>query len=156
MKRPYVIQRISDRNTTMEGTVQRAANRLRGAGVREETAAAIVLAIVEALGNVARHARNPAEPVKFELLMDIQSTRITIDVVDYGPGFELTKRKMPDPFCEAGRGIALMQRICDSMDYCRGASGNHLILQKRLAGGSNFEAIRHGSGGPPMSKRSHN
>ncbi|PZR63088.1 MAG: hypothetical protein DLM53_03475 [Candidatus Eremiobacter antarcticus] len=139
----------------MEGAVQRAANRLRGAGVTEETAAGIVLAIVEALGNVARHACNPAEPVQFELLMEIQPTRITIDVVDYGPGFELTRRKMPDPFCEAGRGIALMQRICDSIDYCRGASGNHLILQKRLAGGSHFDGIRHGSGGPPTPKRFH-
>jgi anti-sigma regulatory factor (Ser/Thr protein kinase) len=151
-----VIQRISDRNTTMEGTVQRAANRLRGAGVTEETAAGIVLAIVEALGNVARHARHAAEPVRFELLMEIQPTRITIDVVDYGPGFELTKQKMPDPFCEAGRGIALMQRICDSIDYCRGASGNHLILQKHLGGGVGFDAIRHGSGGPPIPKSSHN
>jgi anti-sigma regulatory factor (Ser/Thr protein kinase) len=125
-----VIQRISDRHTTMEAAVQRAANRLRGAGVREETAAGIVLAIVEALGNVARHARRPAEPVKFDLLMEIQPTRVTVDVVDYGPGFELT------------------------MDYCRGASGNHLILQKRLADGSHFEAIRRGSGRPPARKRS--
>ncbi len=138
----------------MEGAVHRAANRLRGAGVREDAVAGIVLAIVEALGNVARHARHPAERVRFELLMDIGPTRVTIDVVDYGPGFELTKRKMPDPFSEAGRGIALMQRICDSIDYCRGASGNHLILQKRLAGGGHFEAIRSGSGGPPAAKRS--
>ncbi|HLW38364.1 MAG TPA: ATP-binding protein [Candidatus Eremiobacteraceae bacterium] len=128
-----MIQSLSDNQFTIEQAVHSAARRLRAANVEQETAAGVVLAIIEALGNVARHACKPFEPLRFELLLEVKRGCIVVDVVDYGPGFELRRATMPDPFAESGRGIPLMQRFCDSLEYRRGRSRNHLILRKRLA-----------------------
>jgi len=129
--RNTVIQSLSDNQFTIEQAVHSAARRLRAANVEQETAAAVVLAIVEALGNVARHACKPYEPLKFDLLLEIQRGCITVDVVDYGPGFDLRPCPMPEPLAESGRGIPLMQRFCDSLEYRRGSQRNHLIMRKR-------------------------
>ena len=129
-----VIQSLSDNQFTIEQAVHGAARRLRVARVEQETAANVVLAIVEALGNVVRHACKPYEPLKFDLMLEVKRDYIVVDVIDYGPGFELQPTSMPDPLAESGRGIPLMQRLCDSLEYRRGSRRNHLILRKRLSG----------------------
>lgn len=130
--RNTVIQSLSADQSTIEQAVHTAARRLRAAKVEGETADGVVLAIIEALGNVARHACKPYEPLKFDLMLEVKRGCITVDVVDYGPGFELRPAEMPDPLAESGRGIPLMQRFCDSLEYRRGNRRNHLILRKRF------------------------
>ena len=130
--RNTVIRSISDNQFSIEQAVHNAARRLRAANVEQETAAGVVLAIIEALGNIARHASHPFEPLKFDLMIEIGRGMIVVDVVDYGPGFELRPVEMPDPLAESGRGIPLMRRFCDSLEYRRGNERNHLILRKRL------------------------
>ena len=68
-----VIQSLSDNQFSIEQAVHSAARRLRAANVEQETAAGIVLAIIEALGNIARHATRPLEPLKFELDQDYET-----------------------------------------------------------------------------------
>jgi serine/threonine-protein kinase RsbW len=128
-----VIQTLSDNQFSIEQAIHSAARRLRAANVEQETAAGIVLAIIEALGNIARHATRPFEPLKFELMLEVKRGCVVVDVMDYGPGFDLVPAAMPDPLAESGRGIPLMQRFCDSLEYRRGGGVNHLILRKRLA-----------------------
>ena len=128
-----VIQSLSDNQFSIEQAVHSAARRLHAANVEQETAAGIVLAIIEALGNIARHATRPLEPLKFELVLEVKRGCVIVDVMDYGPGFDLVPAAMPDPLAESGRGIPLMQRFCDSLEYRRGGRVNHLILRKRLA-----------------------
>ena len=130
--RNTVIQSLSDNQFSIEQAVHGAARRLRAANVEQETAAGIVLAIIEALGNIARHATQPFEPLKFELMLEVKRGCVVVDVVDYGPGFDLVPAVMPDPLAESGRGIPLMQRFCDSLEYHRGGRVNHLILRKRF------------------------
>lgn len=126
-----MIQSLSDNQFAIEQAVHSAARRLRAAHVEQETAAGVVLAIIEALGNVARHACQPYEPLKFDLLLEVKRGYIRVDVVDYGPGFELRSTRMPDIMAESGRGIPLMQRFLDSLEYRRGTRRNHLIMRKR-------------------------
>ncbi len=127
-----MIQSLNENQFTIEQAVHSAARRLRAANVEQETAAGVVMAIIEALGNVARHASTPYEPLRFELVLEIKRGHITIDVVDYGPGFVLTPLAMPEPLAECGRGIPLMRRFCDSLEYRRSGRRNHLILRKRF------------------------
>ena len=133
--RSKVIRSLGGKQPTLEQAVHMAGRRLAAAHVDEETAASVSLAILEALGNIARHACRPSESLKFDLLLDIGHDLITVDVADYGPGFELHNYAMPDIFAESGRGIPLMRQLCDSLEYRRGPARNHLILRKRYAPG---------------------
>ncbi|MDQ6781641.1 MAG: ATP-binding protein [Candidatus Eremiobacteraeota bacterium] len=128
-----MIQSLSANQCTIEEAVHSAARRLRAAKVEGDAADGVVLAIIEALGNVARHACKPYAPLKFDMMLEVKRGCITVDVVDYGPGFELRPTDMPDPMAESGRGIPLMQRFCDSLEYRRGLRRNHLILRKRFS-----------------------
>ncbi len=126
-----MIRSSSFSHYTLEQAVNDAARRLVAANVDQDTAAGVVLAIVEALGNVARHATKPTDPLRFDLRLDIDDDTILIEVVDYGPGFDLRPTMMPDPLAESGRGIPLMRRFCDSVEYRRGGQRNRLIMRKR-------------------------
>ena len=54
-----MIQSVSDNQFIIQQAIGSAARRLRAANVNGDTAAGIVLAIIEALGNIARHATGP-------------------------------------------------------------------------------------------------
>lgn len=127
-----MIQSVSDNQFVIQQAIGSAARRLRAANVNGDTAAGIVLAIIEALGNIARHATGPEEPLRFDLLVAVRRGYVVVDVVDYGPGFELANCRMPDPYAESGRGIPIMRQFCDSLVYRRGGKRNHLILRKRV------------------------
>jgi anti-sigma regulatory factor (Ser/Thr protein kinase) len=87
------------------------------------------LAVGEAVANVVRHAAKP--PGTFELMVEITPQTLIATVTDYGPGFSMGNRQMPDPTREYGRGIPLMQALCDAVEYRRN-NPNQLRLLKYL------------------------
>ncbi|MBC5823367.1 MAG: ATP-binding protein [Candidatus Eremiobacteraeota bacterium] len=121
------IRRLRLHPSIVNEAVDMVKRQLMSASIDSDTIDALVLSTMEAVGNVVRHARSP----DCELAVHVQGNLVKLQVTDYGPGFTLTHRAMPDPFAEGGRGIALMQSACDSVDYEMRRSGNCLTLLKR-------------------------
>ena len=119
----------TDRNV-VEQAVSFAADTLRATDVAAQSAESLTIAVLEAVGNVVRHAAKHACEFTVEVRRD--GDHAVVAVVDHGPGFELRPAKMPDSFQECGRGVPLMQTLCDSVEYLAGADGNRLVLTKRI------------------------
>ncbi len=126
---PANVQMLRIHPSVVEEAVDIVTRKLNKALVDEHTTHDIVVSAMEAIGNVVRHAKSS----ECELAVHVQDGTVNLQVTDYGPGFALTKREMPDPFAESGRGIAMMQSVCDSVDYEMRAAGNCLTLLKRGA-----------------------
>jgi serine/threonine-protein kinase RsbW len=121
----------SNDRCVVEAAVTFAAERLRAGKFSDDVAQALQLALLEAVGNVVRHAAGRACEFSIAVTRDVDTA--VIEVVDYGPGFELHLVQMPEPFAEGGRGLPLMQRLCDSVEYRTASDGNRLVLKKRIA-----------------------
>ena len=123
------VRRLRLHPSIVDEAVDMVKRQLINASIDTDTIDALVLSTMEAVGNVVRHSRSP----DCELAVQVQGNLVKLQVTDYGPGFILTNMTMPDPFAEGGRGIALMQSACDSVDYEMRRSGNCLTLLKRQA-----------------------
>jgi len=95
-----------------------------------EDAESLLLSVMEAIGNVIRHAAGKARD--FSITVERARDIAVVEVLDHGPGFTLHPRPMPDVHAENGRGVPLMQRLCDSVEYSTSVEGNRLVLKKRL------------------------
>jgi serine/threonine-protein kinase RsbW len=96
-----------------------------------DAADALQVAVVEAVGNVVRHAAAPAGD--FSIGVHRCENVAVIEILDHGPGFNMRPSAMPDALAECGRGVALMQQLCDSVEYRRAIDGNRLVLKKRIS-----------------------
>jgi anti-sigma regulatory factor (Ser/Thr protein kinase) len=91
------------------------------------------LAFVEAANNVAEHGNVSPESRLFQLAVDVTATNVEIRIIDHTAGFEYPDEvKLPDDsLSEGGRGLYLIESICDRVHYLRGRGTNCLILRKR-------------------------
>jgi len=109
---------------------QAVADLLHPLAVAAELVFDFQLAVCEGVTNVIRHAR-PSRNCRLDLTVGGNS--VTAVIVDFGPGFSLRPTPMPGPASTGGRGVPLMQQLCDSVRYDRNRP-NRLILKKNLAG----------------------
>lgn len=93
----------------------------------------------EALDNAVIHGckSDPREHV--DVTARVTADRITICISDGGEGFDWRKRMLAvhDPLSTSGLGIPIMMKYSSRLRYNR--RGNRLILEQRLAGGSNYD-----------------
>jgi anti-sigma regulatory factor (Ser/Thr protein kinase) len=115
----------------VEAAVRFAASRLRATKVAKDFAGPLEMAVLEAVGNVVRHAAHRACEFTIEVMRNDDVA--IVEVVDHGPGFDLRPVQMPDAYQECGRGLPLMQSLCDSVEYLPGEDGNRLVLTKKVA-----------------------
>ena len=117
----------------IEAAMAYASERLRALRIDNASVEALELAVLEAVGNVVRHAVGRAHD--FSIAIKRRGRTASVEVVDFGPGFELRRARMPQASAEQGRGLPLMQRLCDSVEYHVAplGDGNRLILKKRVA-----------------------
>lgn len=114
------------------------ATALRAAGVTGECVGEVEVAISEACTNVYRHAGHGAS---YEVAISIGDERLTMDVVDFGPGFGDPGAEPPTTAeleAEGGRGIALMRALTDRavFDTITGGGGSvHLMKLLRWSDG---------------------
>ena len=116
----------------IEKAVEFTLRQLENASLDEDARESVVVATLEAIGNAVRHTPTDGPEPEFRLSIDIHKDYVLVNVVDYGPGFELEPKPMPSPLEEEGRGIPLMQSLCDAVTYEQRLDGNHLMLYKRL------------------------
>jgi serine/threonine-protein kinase RsbW len=97
------------------------------------------LALIEGFTNVVRHAHKglPEEtPITIEV--SVTSDRLDMKIWDRGPGFDFgamldQKLRTTTPESEGGRGLRILDRVADTVEYSRSANQcNCLHIQKRL------------------------
>jgi serine/threonine-protein kinase RsbW len=102
--------------------------------VGKRAAADCELALVEACNNAIQNARGESRqrPVRIETWR--RASEIELRVTDHTPGFELIgQAQLPPIESESGRGLFIIQKLMDQVEYQPGPHGNVLILRKILA-----------------------
>jgi len=104
---------------------------LREHGCGEDTGADFELALVEACNNAIKHTSSAAqEPIIIEI--SVGRSEIELRVIDHGHGFAWPANiELPSPEDENGRGLYLIRRLMDSVQYERGNGRNALVLKRK-------------------------
>ena len=87
----------------------------------------------EAFDNAVNHAHQGIEDKSIELELTILSQSIVFKIWDYGAEFDLEARrlKLPNaiaPEAESGRGIFLLEELCDYFSYTQQPDGRNCLL----------------------------
>jgi serine phosphatase RsbU (regulator of sigma subunit)/anti-sigma regulatory factor (Ser/Thr protein kinase) len=108
---------------------------LKDSGVDEEELNNWELAIVEATNNVAEHGNTSDLDDRFQLDILADARVIEVRVTDFTPGFDYPDAvDLPDPLSEGGRGLFLIEAICDTVQYLKGSGVNCLVMRKARQG----------------------
>ena len=99
----------------------------------------IQLAVDEACANVVDHAYQGMEPGEFEISCSFGQASLTIDVRDWGRGFEPNDVEQPDveaPLEErtlGGLGLYIVNKVMDHVEFTFDPKvGNRLRMAKRI------------------------
>jgi serine/threonine-protein kinase RsbW len=89
----------------------------------QETLADLKLALTEACSNAVRHAY-PGGGGHVEIVYELQSDRLVIEVTDDGEGFDPGVRmSSEEELAEGGLGIAIIRSVADDVEIGTRASG---------------------------------
>jgi serine/threonine-protein kinase RsbW len=89
----------------------------------EETLADLKLALTEACSNSVRHAYPGGHGV-VEIVYELQSDRLVIEVADDGEGFDPgTPARTDEELSEGGLGIAIIRSVADEVEIGSRANG---------------------------------
>ena len=104
-------------------------------GCGEETRADFELALVEACNNAIKHSPGCEEREAVIIELSIGRAEIELRIIDHGPGFAWPGTiELPNPDHENGRGLYLIRRLMDSVQYERGDGRNALVLRRKRRG----------------------
>ncbi len=109
-------------------------------GFAQEECERLELCVVEALTNVIEHAYHGEPGHAVTLQVAVTAGELELRVGDQGAPMPDGLLQRPEPeeasepalLAESGRGLVLMRRIADRIDYRRGPEGNTLVLARRL------------------------
>jgi anti-sigma regulatory factor (Ser/Thr protein kinase) len=124
---------IESRPELLEAAVERILRLIDpmpcAAGIREE----VRVALSEALSNAVIHGNRQDPAKKVEVFGGCDGDILTLVITDEGEGFD--PAALPDPtsgehlLSAHGRGVFLIHRLMDHVEYRRG--GSQIILRKR-------------------------
>jgi serine/threonine-protein kinase RsbW len=108
------------------------------AGVRpvsDETLHDLKLALTEACTNSVRHAYADGREGEVEIVYELRSDRLAVEVGDEGQGFQPSEAPSSGPDLEeGGLGIAIIRAVADEVEIGpRSAGGSRLRFVKFLA-----------------------
>jgi serine/threonine-protein kinase RsbW len=94
------------------------------------------LVLTEAVTNAIDHGnrRDPQKSVR--ILLTVSELNLVIRIYDQGRGFDLDKQGLKRPYKEdeGGRGIHLILKLMDQVEYRHESCGSVLTLTKKLTG----------------------
>ena len=102
------------------------------AGDRDFLAYTLNLVLTEALSNVMKHAGSESQALR--VCIYIEGNTLFIQVHDQGAGFDFEGLPCSEPeeVCESGRGLFIIRKLMDSVDYRQSDDGNVLEMKKKL------------------------
>jgi anti-sigma regulatory factor (Ser/Thr protein kinase) len=110
---------------------------IAGAGIVDERADEIVLAVDEACTNCIRHAYGSEENRRYTLECRSDRTGLEIEIRDYGtpmPAAALNEEEdaAPDPesLKPGGLGVQLMRRVFDDVSFSSGTDGGNRVIMR--------------------------
>lgn len=122
-----------------EGIVMRICE---AAGFSEEDSHKIGMSVREAVINAYHYGNREDRAKKILFTVELNAEKMTVRVLDQGPGFEV--EEVPDPLSEenllrtSGRGIFLMKAFMDEFVVNNPPSGGaELVMAKRLPASGN-------------------
>ncbi len=141
MATPKVQNWVQELDSTLE-SVDRAENLVveiaQSAGVPEDDALSIGMALRECLVNAVVHGNRYNAKKKVHLSVQVTTDKLEISVGDEGEGFSLSN--VPDPRAEenilkqSGRGILLIQAFVDEFEVLqRQPHGSEVRMVKHLS-----------------------
>jgi serine/threonine-protein kinase RsbW len=90
----------------------------------EETLADLKLALTEACSNSVRHAYRDGRDGVVEIVYELVPGRISIEVLDDGPGFDYVESEGEDrELTEGGLGIAIIRSLADEFEIGERSAG---------------------------------
>ena len=95
-------------------------------GLAPRRADLLMLAVAELATNTLLHTEGGGS-----VRVWAEAGHVVCDVTDGGPGREFG-REMPPPSAISGRGLAIVERICDEVSTSTGPAGTRVRLRMRL------------------------
>lgn len=93
------------------------------------------LAVSEACANAVLHGSPLGALSRFHICCELRERQLVVEVRDEGHGFEVHgPTPLPTGYVERGRGIFLMQRMVDQVEFVRQPQGMVVRLVKSLNG----------------------
>ncbi|MFH0807793.1 MAG: ATP-binding protein [Elusimicrobiota bacterium] len=107
--------------------VERVSRNILSAIGNEQGIFDVKLALEEALTNAMRHGNALDQSLKVDVSIEVYPEKIIMDIRDEGKGFDF--QNLPDPTDKSnvdkpsGRGVFLMRRVMDKVEFYGGGSG---------------------------------
>lgn len=102
-------------------------------GIAEQILGQCELALVEACNNAIQNSSPAAAGDVISVQAQLEGPAVEISVVDHNLAFDFpTQAELPAPESESGRGLYLIRRLMDWVEYRQVPSGNELVMRKRL------------------------
>ncbi len=93
----------------------------RKAGFNDDAISEIELAVDEACANVIKHAYHYDANQHIDIIVETNSSKLTITISDHGKGFDPEKIESPEmriqKHARGGLGIALIRKIMDEVTF---------------------------------------
>lgn len=88
------------------------------------------LVLVEAYSNVVRHAHRNQPNLPVLLRLELQQKDISLEIWDYGKGFDLSTYLPPEPdtMQEGGYGWLILTRLMDRVEYRLQVNGRNCLM----------------------------
>ncbi|PRY14996.1 serine/threonine-protein kinase RsbW [Pontibacter ummariensis] len=92
----------------------------------------IMVAVTESVNNAIRHGNKFDKDKNVYLTLQVEENKLLFEVEDEGPGFDY--ENLPDPTAPenlenpGGRGIFLMQNLCDEVNFMEDGKKVQLIF----------------------------
>ena len=121
---------------TVQAAASAVADFIGRAGIGEEGAFGIDMAVREAVTNAVLHGNRQDKNKTIELTLKSLPDAVEISVHDQGPGFN--PKEVPDPTKEenilktSGRGIFFMRSFMDEVDWLIRQEGGTTVRMKKL------------------------
>jgi serine/threonine-protein kinase RsbW len=127
--------RMPSRREAVGPAVERVLAAVVEAGLSEEQRHDLAVAAAEALSNAAVHGNRLASDKAVRVIVRVSGGCAVVEIADHGPGFD--RSAVHDPthpervLVPGGRGVFLMQRLVDDLEYNGAGNRVRLTLRRR-------------------------
>ncbi len=84
--------------------------------------------VIEACTNAMEHGNELDDSLPIQVIYEVEEARITITVLDEGPGFDFKHWQPSDELMrQRGRGIQIMREFTDELEFSRHEDGRFMI-----------------------------